>query len=61
MEKKKVGIWIRVSTEMQVESESPQVHEERARTYAKFKNWDVVEVYRLDGVSGKSTSFDWSM
>jgi site-specific DNA recombinase len=55
MEKKRVGIWIRVSTDMQVESESPEVHEERARTYAKYKNWDVVEVYRLDGVSGKST------
>ena len=55
MEKKKVGIWIRVSTEMQVEAESPEVHEQRARTYAELKKWDVVEVYKLDGVSGKST------
>lgn len=55
MEKKKVGIWIRVSTDMQVESESPEVHEQRARAYAEIKKWDVVEVYKLDGVSGKST------
>jgi site-specific DNA recombinase len=55
MEAKKVGIWVRVSTEMQVDSESPAVHEERARTYAKYKQWEVAAVYKLDGVSGKST------
>lgn len=51
---KKVGIWIRVSTEMQVESESPVHHERRARLYAEAKGWEVVEVYRLEAVSGKS-------
>jgi site-specific DNA recombinase len=51
---KQVGIWIRVSTDFQVRDESPEIHEERARYYAKAKGWDVVEVYRLDAVSGKT-------
>jgi site-specific DNA recombinase len=49
-----VGIWIRVSTEMQVEGDSPQVHEARARAYAEGKAWEVATVYRLEAVSGKS-------
>ena len=51
---KRVGIWIRVSTDLQVEGESPERHEERARAYALGKGWEVAEVYRLDAVSGKS-------
>lgn len=51
---KRVGIWIRVSTDMQVEAESPEHHERRARYFAESKDWQVVEVYRLHGVSGKS-------
>lgn len=54
-QKKRVGIWIRVSTDKQVEDESPEHHELRARNYAMAKGWEIVEVYRLDGVSGKST------
>lgn len=54
VEKKRVGIWIRVSTEFQVESESPQHHEKRGRYYAEAKDWLVAEVYSLEGVSGKS-------
>lgn len=55
MEKKKpVGIWIRVSTEFQVKDDSPEHHEERAKYYAAARGWDVVEVYRLEAVSGKS-------
>lgn len=53
-EKKRVGIWVRVSTEIQVEGESPQHHEKRGRYYAEAKGWHVTEVYSLDGVSGKS-------
>lgn len=49
-----VGIWIRVSTEDQVQGESPEHHERRARAYAEAKGWTVAEVYRLDAVSGKS-------
>ena len=51
---KRIGIWLRVSTEDQVKGESPEHHEERARAYALAKGWSVVEVYRLDAVSGKS-------
>src|SRR2546427_13262125 len=51
---KHVGIWIRVSTEDQVRGESPETHERRARLYAEAKGWEVVEVYRLDAVSGKT-------
>ncbi len=51
---KRVGIWIRVSTEDQVRGESPEHHERRARLYAEAKGWDVIEVYRLDAMSGKT-------
>ena len=51
---KRVGIWIRVSTEDQVRGESPETHERRARSYAEAKGWNVVEVYRLEAVSGKT-------
>ena len=55
MEKtKRVGIWIRVSTEFQVASESPEHHEQRGRYYAAAKGWEVAELYRLDAISGKS-------
>lgn len=53
-EKTPVGIWIRVSTEMQVEADSPEHHEQRARAYAESRGWVVAKVYRLDAVSGKS-------
>jgi site-specific DNA recombinase len=49
-----VGIWIRVSTEDQARGESPQHHEARGRMYAESRGWQVVEVYDLAGVSGKS-------
>jgi site-specific DNA recombinase len=51
---KSVGIWIRVSTDQQAESDSPEHHEKRARAYAEAKGWNVVQVYRLEAVSGKS-------
>ena len=37
MAAKKIGIWLRVSTEMQVESDSPSHHEKRGRLYAEAK------------------------
>jgi len=52
--KKQVGIWIRVSTEDQAKGESPEHHELRARMYAEVKDWEVVEVYHLEAVSGKT-------
>lgn len=51
---KPVGIWIRVSTEDQAQGDSPEHHEERARSYAKSRNWQVKEVYNLAGQSGKA-------
>jgi site-specific DNA recombinase len=51
---KKVGVWVRVSTEMQKESDSPQHHIERAKSYCSIKGWEVREIYNLSGVSGKS-------
>lgn len=51
---KNVGIWIRVSTDMQVQDESPEHHERRAKMYAETKGWNVVTIYRLDALSGKS-------
>jgi site-specific DNA recombinase len=50
----RAAIWLRVSTDMQVESDSPLYHEKRARAYAEGKDWEVIETYRLDAVSGKS-------
>jgi len=50
----RIGIWIRVSTEEQAQGESPKNHECRARMYAELKGWNVVELYDLSGVSGKS-------
>jgi site-specific DNA recombinase len=51
---KPVGIWIRVSTEDQAKGESPEHHEERARSYARSRGWEVKEVYDLAGQSGKA-------
>lgn len=53
-ERKRVGIWVRVSTDDQALGDSPAHHEKRARAYAEAKDWTVVEVYRLEGVSGKA-------
>ncbi len=53
-EGKRVGLWIRVSTEDQARGESPEHHEARGRMYAESKGWTVVTTYHLEGVSGKS-------
>lgn len=53
-ENKQVGIWIRVSTDLQVKDESPEHHERRAKAYVEAKGWKAVEIYRLEAVSGKS-------
>lgn len=51
---KDVGIWIRVSTEDQVQGDSPEVHEKRARLFCELKGWNVKEIYNLEGFSGKT-------
>jgi site-specific DNA recombinase len=53
-EQKNIGIWIRVSTDFQVKDESPEHHEKRARLYAEAKGWNIITIYRLDALSGKS-------
>lgn len=50
---KQVGVWLRVSTDDQVQGESLEIHEHRARLYAESKGWQVAQVYRLEAVSGK--------
>ena len=55
-ESKRVGIWIRVSTEEQAEGDSPEHHRIRAEMYAKSRGWQVMEIYDLAGVSGKSVA-----
>lgn len=52
--KKSVGIWIRVSTEIQEEGDSPEHHLKRGQDYASFQGWDVRAVYHPKAVSGKS-------
>lgn len=52
--KKQVGIWIRVSTEDQKKGDSPEHHLDQAKTYAKLHDYEVVEIYDLSGVSGKT-------
>ncbi len=51
---KRVGVWIRVSTEDQAKGDSPEIHEARARAYAMAKGWEVVELYDLAGLKGWS-------
>lgn len=43
-----------MSTEDQAKGDSPEHHERRAQHYAEAKGWKVVEVYRLEAVSGKA-------
>ncbi len=51
-----VGLFIRVSTLDQVNNtDSVETHIERGKLYAKSKGWNVVKIYDLAGVSGKST------
>jgi len=50
---KRVGIWIRVSTEYQNDADAPEVHKARAEAYALSKGWEISEIYRLI-ISGKS-------
>ena len=54
IERRKVGVWLRVSTQMQVtETDSLEHHQARAEAYCQAKDWDIVETYRFEAVSGK--------
>ena len=52
--KKRVGIWIRVSTEDQKRGDSPDHHLDQAKTYAKLHSYEIAKIYDLTGVSGKT-------
>ena len=52
--RKTVGIWLRVSTDDQAKGDSPEHHEKRGQYYAEGRGWNVVEIYHLEAVSGKS-------
>ncbi len=51
---RRAGIWIRVSTDEQAQSESPENHRKRAEMYCELHDWQSVEIYDLSGVSGKT-------
>lgn len=48
----RVDVWIRVSSDMQVETDSPAVHLSRALDYCRDRGYEVNEIHQLDGVSG---------
>ncbi len=51
---KKVGVWIRTSTDLDSQKDAPEHHLERAKAYCSFKEWKIVEVYDLSATSGKA-------
>jgi site-specific DNA recombinase len=54
LSKKRVAVWVRVSTHDQAQGDSPEHHLLRGKQYAALNDWSVVETYDLAGVSGKS-------
>ncbi|WP_340201976.1 recombinase family protein [Ascidiimonas sp. W6] len=54
MSKKVIGIWVRVSSTMQVDKESHLHHEMRAKSFVKSRDWKIGKIYRLEALSGKS-------
>lgn len=51
----KAGIYIRVSTSMQVDRESLTIQEQRLRDYCASQGYEIHKVYREEGVSAKDT------
>ena len=54
--RKRCYLYLRVSTDMQIDGFSLEAQEERLRREAKYKEFDVVEVFADKGKSGKNTS-----
>jgi DNA invertase Pin-like site-specific DNA recombinase len=54
MGRKVIGIWVRVSSPMQVQKESHVHHEMRAKAFVKSRNWKIGKTYRLKAMSGMS-------
>lgn len=54
MDNLKTGIYIRVSTEEQVKHGfSIRAQQENLTSYAKLKNWEIIDFYIDEGISGK--------
>ena len=54
MNRRKVYLYTRVSTKMQVDGYSLEAQEERLKKYAECQDMEVVGIYRDEGYSGKS-------
>ena len=54
MTQKKVGIWVRVSSQTSVDKDNHVHHEMRAKSFIKSRDWKVATTYRLEAMSGKS-------
>jgi len=52
----KAGIYVRVSTLMQIDKESLRFQEERLRQYCKSQEYSIYKVYKEEGVSAKDTN-----
>lgn len=49
---KPVGLWVRVSTDLQVKADSPANQLRRLRECVQSRGWKEAALYQLDGVSG---------
>ena len=54
MNRRKVYLYTRVSTKMQVDGYSLEAQEERLKKFAECQDMEVVGIYRDEGYSGKS-------
>lgn len=51
---KRVAIYVRVSSEMQIDNYSLDAQENACQSFAKLRDWQVVSVFREEGASAKS-------
>ncbi|NVK52475.1 MAG: recombinase family protein [Flavobacteriaceae bacterium] len=54
MKHKKVGIWVRVSSQDSVDKDNALHHEIRAKSFVQARGWKLIKIYRLEAMSGKS-------
>ena len=51
----KVVGYVRVSSESQIENTSIVEQEERIQAYCKAQGWELIKIFRDEGLSGKQT------
>ncbi|HFV2809467.1 TPA: recombinase family protein, partial [Streptococcus agalactiae] len=51
----KVVGYVRVSSESQIENTSIVEQEERIQAYCKARGWELIKIFRDEGLSGKQT------